>query len=71
LLYIRLLLPYERYDKGRNIEKKQSKQPIKEEAVVKDEDNESVADPDDVLTKPRRVRLPPYPLLSESVSRYL
>ncbi|XP_056006616.1 AT-rich interactive domain-containing protein 5B-like isoform X4 [Ostrea edulis] len=58
--YEKLLLPYERYDKGRNIEKKQSKQP-KDEPVVKEEEFASVAPPDDVLIKPRRGRKPGRP----------
>ena len=51
----RLLLPYERFDKGRNIEKKQSKH-LKDEPNCKDkEDNSSEALTEDSFSKPRRV----------------
>ncbi|XP_062612054.1 AT-rich interactive domain-containing protein 5B-like isoform X2 [Saccostrea cucullata] len=57
--YEKLLLPYERYDKGRNIEKKTTKLP-KEEPESKDrEDNSCKTEEDQV--KPRRGRKPGRP----------
>ncbi|XP_061184549.1 AT-rich interactive domain-containing protein 5B-like isoform X2 [Saccostrea echinata] len=59
--YEKLLLPYERYDKGRNIEKKQTKPP-KEELESKDrEDNSCKTPTEEGQVKPRRGRKPGRP----------
>lgn len=52
--YEKLLLPYERYDKGRNIEKKQSKHHKDEPSTTDREDNSRMTPTDDGFSKPRR-----------------
>lgn len=55
LVFDRLLLPYERYDKGRNIEKKQSKHHKDEPSTTDREDNSRMTPTEDGFSKPRRV----------------
>lgn len=52
--YEKLLLPYERYDKGCNIEKKQSKHHKDEPSTTDREDNSRMTPTDDGFSKPRR-----------------
>lgn len=52
--YEKLLLPYERYDKGRNIEKKQSKHHKDEPSTTDREDNSRMTPTEDGFSKPRR-----------------
>eukprot|EP00105_Crassostrea_gigas_P021708 XP_011440932.1 PREDICTED: AT-rich interactive domain-containing protein 5B isoform X2 [Crassostrea gigas] len=59
--YEKLLLPYERYDKGRNIEKKHSKHHKEEPSTTHREDNSCMTPTEDGFSKPRRGRKPGRP----------
>lgn len=56
-VFDRLLLPYERYDKGRNIEKKHSKHHKEEPSTTHREDNSCMTPTEDGFSKPRRVSI--------------